>query len=164
MPLCSRHALASRHETLVRHLSRGNLHSCRRRIQPSSRSIQYKGQVLHCCLGVCSRVPLVQCQQALEEKCRISTPRLPTKIPLIATHTHASKQACHILAITSIGSIIALHPNRKQQGKTPRAQSSKTHKASTLTRMAQQHHHDSLSQHTSQYSYWFNTFRDCFAE
>ena len=42
-----------------------------------------------------------------------------------------------------------LHRNK---GKNPRAQSSKTHKASTLTRMAQQHHHDSLSQHTSQYS------------
>ena len=28
--------------------------------------------------------------------------------------------------------------------KNPRAQSSKAHKASTLTRMAQQHHHDSL--------------------
>ena len=40
----------------------------------------------------------------------------------------------------------------RYKGKNPRAQSSKTHKASTLTRMAQQHHHDSLSQHTSQYS------------
>ena len=38
----------------------------------------------------------------------------------------------------------------QNKGKNPRAQSSKTHKASTLTRMAQQHHHDSLSQHTSQ--------------
>ena len=38
------------------------------------------------------------------------------------------------------------------KGKNPRAQSSKTHKASTLTPTAQQHHHDSLSQHISQYS------------
>ena len=37
--------------------------------------------------------------------------------------------------------VTLLHRNK---GKNPRAQSSKTHKASTLTRMAQQHHHDSL--------------------
>ena len=42
---------------------------------------------------------------------------------------------------TRIGS----NPREVTPGKNPRAQSSKAHEASTLTRMAQQHHHDMVA-------------------
>ena len=74
-------------------------------------------------------------------------PLFPAQVP-----DCLSRPTTAYLCNTQISPCIALTPAQEVTGKIPRAQTCNAPKTKSLTRMAQQHHHDSLSQHTSQYS------------